>query len=194
MPNIADVAINYNLFCEDIGIFPQPTPNQKSWLGAVTAFTPPAIVERMHEYSNGTGFIREIPIGLEKLECSFTLMIYSEEAYRYLSTRKLEGAGNNPQTGQIFHFRQSLHRGELADTGSLSNHEIRGHIKGVTPQATTPDGVSEVEVMLSVDYYKWSTAGSPEIEIDLDALTYKTWPGGVETDHFGLHRVNLGIT
>ena len=193
MPNIADVAINYNLFSEDIGIFPQASPNQKSWLGAVTAFTPPAVVERMHEYSNGTGFIREIPVGLEKFECSFTLMIYAEEAFNYLSTRKVATSGN-PATGQIFHFRQSLHRGELADTGSLANHEIRGHIKGVTPQATTPDGVSEVEVMLSVDYYKLTIGGEPEVEVDLDALSYKTWPAGVETDHFALHRANLGVT
>ena len=192
MPNIADVAVTYNLYSEDIGVFAQPATNQKSWLGAVTAFTPPAVVERMHEYSNGTGFMREIPIGLEKLETTFTLMVYSEAAFQYLSTRKVPVSGN-PGTGQIFHFRQSLEQGD-GEAARLANHEIRGHIKGVTPQATTPDGVSEVEVMLSIDYYHLEIGGASQVEVDLDALIYKTWPNGTETDHWAARRTNLGLS
>ena len=193
MSNLQDVAVAYNLFSEDIGIFAQGTPQQKSWLGAVTAFTPPAVVERMHEYSNGTGFMRELPVGLEKLECTFTLMVYSEEVFNYLSTRKRPTVRGDRATGQIFHFRQSLEDGQGFDNGTLLNHEIRGHIKGVTPQATVPDGVSEVEVMLSVDYYLLSIGGQKELEVDLDGMRYVTWPNGVETDHWDLRKANLGL-
>lgn len=153
-------------------------------LGEVTNFVPPVVAERTEDYTNGTGMVREIDLGLEKLESRFTLQTYRKELFGAISARK---QGDIPTT---FTFYSSLAGADgAAEVPQVQT--IRGHIKGIPTETVSENGRSTYEVALTVIFYSRVIDNDEDarVEVDLENVVYIT--GGV--DRWAQKRANLRI-
>ena len=126
-PVITDVQTTYNLFCADIGLNENTAP---SLIGKVSAFKPPAFVERMYNPPALAGFTYEIPIGWEMFEATFTVTAFVEKLAGYYGLRNTGGVG------YIWTFKQALESAE--PQANLVTHTIAGHLKSYDQQESPP--------------------------------------------------------
>jgi P2 family phage contractile tail tube protein len=107
----------------------------------------------------------EVDMGMEKLECDFTLQEYSEEII------KLYGLFDHAAVPVRF-------KGVLvADdgTGTVTPVEVavRGRFREIDPGTWKAGEAAQLKVAVACSYYKYSAAGADLIEIDVVNMVEK---------------------
>ena len=166
---ITDVLRDINLFVDGRG-----------YAGKVMEFTLPKLTLKMEEYrSGGMDAPVELDMGMEKLECDFSLDGVDRDALRLWGLEE----GNKPPLT----FRGAVQ--DKAGTVKAVVVRTRGQIKEVDYGAWKPGEKATLKFMAAVDYYKYEQDGETIHEIDIE--NYIRIVNGV--DQVAARRAALGI-
>ena len=136
----------------------------RGFAGDIEELTPPKLSIKNEEFrGGGMDAPVEIPMGMEKLEASFTLKNYSKDV---LNLFGLAPGNNVPLT-----MRGAL---ESSD-GSVKPLVItlRGRIRELDDGSWKSGESATLKVAMSVDYYKRTLDGDDVHEIDIDNMIRK---------------------
>ena len=166
---ITDVLRDINLFVDGRG-----------YAGKVTEFTLPKLTVKTEEYrAGGMDAPVELDMGLEKLECDFSLDSIDAE------TLKLWGLAEGTKPPLTF-------RGAVQDKNGTVRAVVvrtRGQIKEVDWGSWKPGEKATLKFMAAVDYYKLEQDGVTIHEIDIENMIRIV--NGV--DQVAARRAALGI-
>ena len=146
MTNIQDVLKNLNLFVDGRG-----------YAGQVEEIELPKLTLKTEEFrAGGMDAPIEVEMGMEKLECTFTLNGYNKDV---LSLFGLAPGNHKPLT-----IKGSL----LSEDGAERPIQInlRGMLREVDMGSWKPGDKGTLKVMMALSYYKLTHSGQVMIEID----------------------------
>jgi hypothetical protein len=160
---------NMNLFVDGRG-----------YAGDVQEMTPPTLTVQTEEFrGGGMDAPANLDMGMEALECSFTLTKYDKEVLKQFGLAQ----------GNVMPLTM---RGHLeSDDGSSEAIVInlRGKITTLEPGTWTPGDKATLQATVSLRYYKYTQGGEIVHEIDIPGM--KRIIGGV--DQLADMRANLGV-
>jgi len=159
---------NMNLFVDGRG-----------YAGDVQEMTPPTLTVQTEEFrGGGMDAPANLDMGMEAMECSFTLTKYDKEVLKQFGLAQ----------GNVMPLTM---RGHLeSDDGSSEAIVInlRGKITTLEPGTWTPGDKATLQGTVSLRYYKYTQGGEVLHEIDVPGM--KRIIGGV--DQLADMRANLG--
>ena len=134
----------------------------RGYAGKIAEFTLPKLTVKTEEFrAGGMDAPVELDMGLEKLECDFSLDSVDRDALR------LWGLSQGEQPALSF-------RGAVQDRGGVVRSVIvrtRGQIKEVDYGSWKPGEKATLKFMAAVDYYKLEVDGETVHEIDVENMT-----------------------
>ena len=147
---------NFNLIIEGVG-----------YAGRVDDLTLPKLTLKTEEYQLG-GLDAPIPMdmGLEKLECEFTLLEYDIEVIKHF--------GLSTARDSTAHLTKLKFKGGLTNEGGLVvpiNIELSGSWQSLDFGTWKVGDKSTLKVKIYVRYYKLTIDTEALIEIDIDNMT-----------------------
>jgi len=152
----------------------------KGQAGQLQGFTPPKLELKMEEYRAGGMFSSvDIEMGLNKLECSFSLFGYDPEVLALMGVRS--------GTGTPYIARAALEDFDGTVTGM--KYTMRGKMKVQDHGELKPGELSPLKCDLSLAYYKLEHGNRIIHEIDVENMVYIV--DGV--DIMAAQRAALGI-
>lgn len=129
----------------------------KGYAGQIKDFDPPKLALKMEEFrAGGMEVPVEIPMGMEKMEASFTLRSYS------LDVLGLWGVGVGTQVPFLAREALESHDG----TVKYVEHTMRGRIRKMDAGTSKPGEAADLKVEMALDYYKLIHNGTLVHEID----------------------------
>jgi len=167
---LASVLKDFNLFVDGFGFF-----------GKAEEINLPKLTLKTEEFrAGGMDAPIEVELGMEKLEADFTLAEYDPHTINLWGVQlgvsksfTARGSMQNPSTGLAVPIVVTL----------------RGRIKELDMGTWKPGEAAKLKCQLMLDYYKMTTAGVDNIEIDVQGMIRKI--NGV--DQLAQARINLGI-
>ena len=145
-----DVRKNLNLFVDGRG-----------YAGQIEEFNPPKLALVTEEFrGGGMDAPIEITMGMEKLECDFSLIAYDAEVL------KLFGVAE----GNLVPFvaREALESFDGTITPVV--HTMRGKIREIDPGASKPGDKPSLKVSMALTYYKRQHGATTVLEIDVENM------------------------
>jgi len=167
---LANVLKDFNVFVEG-----------KGFAGKADEINLPKLTLKMDEYrAGGMDAPAEIDMGMEKLECDFTLGEFDADVLKLFGIQvgaaqsfRAQGSITNPTDG----------------TATPVVVQLRGRIKESDMGTWKAGEAAKHKVTIAVNYYKYSQAGTDLVEIDVEGM--KRIINGV--DQLAQTRTNLGI-
>lgn len=154
----------------------------RGYAGKVDELTLPKLSRKMEEYrAGGMAAPVEIDMGMEKLECNFTLSEYSEEVLRLWGLTDVAGCS--------LKFKGSLEADDASGTQTPVEVIVRGRWRELDMGGWKGGDKATLKVAVAVSYYKYTSGGQDLIEIDVPGMIEKV--GGV--DRLAATRANLGL-
>ena len=132
----------------------------RGYAGRVAELTTPKLTRKMEEYrGGGMAAPAEMDMGMEKLECDFTLKEYSEEVLKLWGVADLAGVA--------VRFKGALEADDA--TGTITSVEIvaRGRWRELDGGAWKPGEATSLKVTMACSYFKYVVNGATLIEIDV---------------------------
>ena len=164
-----DILKNFNVFVDGRG-----------YAGNASEVSLPKLTMKTDETRNGgMDAPLEIPMGMEKLECSFSLTKFDKPVLKSFGLAQGEYI---PVT-----FKGILESENGLKTPVSAN--IRGMVKEIDPGTWKPGDKATLKVVIAVNYYKLKHGGSTIHEIDVINMVRKI--NGV--DQLLLDRLALGV-
>lgn len=132
----------------------------RGYAGRVSELTLPKLTRKTEEYrGGGMAAPVEIDMGMEKLECDFTLKEYSEEIL------KLWGVTDH--AGITVRFKGALESDDAAGTVTPVEIVARGRWRENDAGSWKPGEGTALKVAMACSYFKYAVAGATLIEIDV---------------------------
>lgn len=133
----------------------------RGYAGQIEDFTPPKLALKTEEFrAGGMDAAVEIPMGMEKLEASFTLISYDKDV---LSLFGVAQGGN-----VAFVAREVLE--SFDGTIKTVVHTMRGKIRELDPGASKSAEKPALKASLALTYYKLTHGGTTVLEIDVENM------------------------
>lgn len=145
-----DVRKNLNLFVDGRG-----------YAGQIEEFNPPKLALMTEDFrGGGMDAPVEITMGMEKLECDFSLIAYDAEVL------KLFGVAE----GNLVPFvaREALESFDGTITPVV--HTMRGKIREIDPGTSKPGDKPSLMVSMALTYYKLQHGATTVLEIDVENM------------------------
>jgi hypothetical protein len=166
---LAQILKNMNLFVDGRG-----------YAGDVEELSLPALTMKTEEFrAGGMDAPVEVEMGMEKLECEFTLTKFDREVLKRF------GLG----TGQV---TQLTMRGHIeSDDGATAPVivNLRGKVREIDFGAWKPGEKATLKAVIALRYYKLTHSGEVLHEIDVPGM--KRVIGGI--DQLAAQRASLGV-
>lgn len=160
---------NLNLFVDGRG-----------YAGQVEEFNAPKLALKLEEFrAGGMNAPVELTMGMEKLECDFSLISYDKDV---LSLFGVSEGFTVP-----FVAREALE--SLDGTVTAVVHTMNGKIKEIDPGTSKSGDKSSLKITMSLTYYKLEHGGTVVQEIDVENMIQSV--NG--TDALAATRAALGI-
>lgn len=154
----------------------------RGYAGKVDELTLPKLTRKMEEHrAGGMNAAVEIDMGMEKLECDFTLAEYSEEVLKLWGLTDVAGCS--------LKFKGSLEADDAAATQTPVEVIVRGRWRELDGGSWKAGDKAVLKVAVAASYYKYSADGVDLIEIDVPGMIEKV--NGV--DKLAATRKNLGL-
>ncbi|WP_028318380.1 phage major tail tube protein [Desulfobulbus elongatus] len=164
-----DILRNFSLFVDGRG-----------YAGNVEELTPPKLTMKTEEMrAGGMDAPVEVELGMEKMECSFTLTRYDKELLKLF--------GLAPGSTVPLTMRGSVESEDGTKLPVVIN--LRGKIKELEPGNWKPGDKATLKITVALRAYKF-THGS-EVVHDIDVLSMRRVIGGV--DQLLQTRLNIGL-
>ena len=145
-----DVRKNLNLFVDGRG-----------YAGQIDEFNPPKLALKTEEYrGGGMDAPIELTMGMEKLECDFSLISYDAEVL------KLFGVAEGRLVPLV--AREALESYDGTTTPVV--HTMRGKIREIDPGTSKPGDKPSLKVSMALTYYKLEHGGATIIEVDVENM------------------------
>lgn len=165
----SDVRKNLNLFVDGRG-----------FAGQVEEFNPPKLALKLEEFrAGGMNAPIDLNMGLEKMECDFSLIQYSKDVLALFGL----AAGNTVPLV----VREALESFDGTVTPVV--HTMRGRIKEVDQGTPKPGEKTSLKFTMSLTYYKLQHGSSVVQEIDVQNMIHLV--NGV--DQLAAQRTALGM-
>lgn len=165
----SDVRKNLNLFVDG-----------KGFAGQIEEFNPPKLAIKVEEFrAGGMDSSIDLKMGLEKLECDFSLIQYSKDVLALFGM----AAGNTVPLVA----REALESFDGTVTPVI--HTMRGRIREVDPGTSKSGEKSSLKFTMSLTYYKLQHGNTVVQEIDVQNMVH--FVNGV--DQLAAQRAALGI-
>lgn len=153
MASIPRVLKNFNLIVDGRG-----------YAGKVAELALPKLTRKMEEYrGGGMNAPIEIDMGMEKLECEFTLKEYAEEVLKLF--------GLVDHAGVALRFRGALEADDASGTVTPVEVTLRGRWREIDGGAWKPGEETTMKIAVACSYYKYDSDGATLIEIDVPNMT-----------------------
>ena len=153
MAQIPRVLKNFNLIVDGRG-----------YAGKIAELVPPKLTRKMEEYrGGGMNAPIEMDMGMEKLECEFSLKEYSEEVL------KLWGLVDH--AGVTLRAKGALEADDASGTVTPVEVTLRGRWREIDPGNWKAGEESAMKVAVALSYYKYVSNGVTLIEIDVANMT-----------------------
>lgn len=157
---IPRVLKNFNLFVDGGG-----------YAGRVAELVQPKLTRKMEEFrGGGMNAPIELDMGMEKLECEFTLKEYSEDVL------KLWGLTN--PSGVSVRFKGALEADDASGTVTPVEIVVRGRWREIDGGTWKAGEESTMKVSIACSYYRYASNGETLIEIDVPNMIENV--GGVD--------------
>jgi len=154
----------------------------RGYLGKVPELTLPKLTRKMNEYrAGGMAGPVEIDMGLEKLECDFSLIDYAEDVLRLW--------GLQDHAAVALRFTGSIESDDATAAVVPVEVTLRGRWKELDFGGWKPGEDTPLKVQLAASYYRYKQGGRELIEIDMVNMVEKV--DGV--DRLAERRAALGI-
>jgi len=154
----------------------------RGYAGKVDELTLPKLSRKMEEHrAGGMNAPLELDMGLEKLECDFTLAEYNEDVLKLW--------GLDDVAGCSLKFRGSLEADDAAATKTPVEVTVRGRWRELDGGSWKAGDKATLKVAVAASYYKYNANGVDLIEIDVPNMVEKV--NGI--DRLSATRKNLGI-
>lgn len=148
MAKIPRVLKNFNLIADGRG-----------YAGRVASLALPKLTRKMEEFrAGGMAAPVELDMGLEKLECEFTVKEYDEELL------KLWGLVDH--AGVTLRFLGALEADDAANTVTPVEVTVRGRWRELDPGEWKAGEETGLKVAVAVSYFKYVADGVTLVEID----------------------------
>lgn len=165
----SDVRKNLNLFVDG-----------KGFAGQIEEFNPPKLAIKVEEFrAGGMDSSIDLKMGLEKMECDFSLIQYSKDVLALFGL----AAGNTVPLVA----REALESFDGTVTPVI--HTMRGRIREVDPGTSKSGEKSSLKFTMSLTYYKLQHGNTVVQEIDVQNMIH--FVNGV--DVLAAQRAALGI-
>lgn len=165
----SDVRKNLSLFVDGRG-----------FAGQIEEFNPPKLALKVEEFrAGGMDAPIDLKMGLEKMECDFSLIQYSRDVLALFGM----AAGNTVPLVA----REALE--SLDGTVTPVVHTMRGRIKEVDQGTPKPGEKTSLKFMMTLTYYKLQHGGTVVQEIDIANMIHLV--SGV--DQLAGQRAALGL-
>lgn len=149
MSQIPRVLKNFGLFVDGRG-----------YLGKVVELTPPKLSRKMEEFrAGGMQAPIEIDMGLEKIECEFTLKEYNEDLIKLW--------GLTDHAGVPMRFKGALQADDADGTVTAVEISVRGRLRELDGGAWKAGEETTLKAAVACSYYKYVSGGATLIEIDV---------------------------
>lgn len=134
----------------------------RGYAGKATEVVLPKLTVQAEEFrAGGMDAPVELDLGMEKLECTFTLGDYSPDAIRYF------GLGHNDEVAVTFRGALGLGDGLVVPVAV----QCRGMVKELDNGSWKPGEKLEQKYSVALKYYRYSQAGETIHEIDVENMT-----------------------
>jgi hypothetical protein len=148
MAQIPRVLKNFNLVVDGRG-----------YAGRVAELVPPKLTRKMEEFrAGGMAAPVEIDMGLEKMECEFTLKEYNEEILKLW--------GLTDHAGVTLRFKGALEADDAAGAVTPVEITVRGRWREIDGGGWKAGEETMMKVAVACGYYKYDSDGVTLIEID----------------------------
>lgn len=165
----SDVRKNLNLFVDG-----------KGFAGQIEEFNPPKLAIKVEEFrGGGMDSSIDLKMGLEKMECDFSLIQYSKDVLALFGL----AAGNTVPLVA----REALESFDGTVTPVV--HTMRGRIREVDPGTSKSGEKTTLKFTMSLTYYKLQHGSTVVQEIDVQNMIH--FVNGV--DQLAAQRAALGI-
>ena len=136
----------------------------RGYAGKVEELALPKLGRKMEEWrGGGMAAPIEIDMGLEKLQCEFTLKEYNEEVL------KLWGLVDH--AGVTVRFKGALEADDAAATVTPVEVAVRGRWREIDGGNWKAGEAASMKVAVACSYYKYTSDGATLIEIDVANMT-----------------------
>lgn len=154
----------------------------RGYAGRIEELTLPKLSRKMEEFrGGGMNAPVEIDMGMEKLECEFTLAEYNEDVLKLW--------GLTDAAGCSLKFKGSLEADDASSTQTPVEVIVRGRWRELDMGGWKGGDKATLKVTVAVSYYKYNASGQDLIEIDVPGMIEKV--NGV--DRLAATRANLGL-
>lgn len=137
------------------------TVDGKGYAGQIDAFNAPRLRLQTESFrAGGMEAPVEVPMGMEKLECDFSLVSYDADVLAAFGVR--EGA----ETSVV--VREALESFDGTVTPVV--HSMRGRIRSIDPGISKPGEKPALKVEMALVYYRLTHGGKDVIEIDVQNM------------------------
>lgn len=165
----SDVRKNLNLFVDG-----------KGFAGQIEEYNPPKLAIKLEEFrAGGMNAPIDLNMGMEKMECDFTLVQYSRDV---LALFGLVDGNAVPLVA-----REALESFDGTVTPVI--HTLRGRLKEIDPGTSKPGEKTSTKFSMSLTYYKLQHGDTVVQEIDVPNMVH--FVNGV--DQLAAQRAALGI-
>jgi len=149
MSKIPRVLKNFGVFADGRG-----------YLGLVPELTTPKLTRKMEEYrAGGMNAPIELDMGMEKLECDWTLKDYNEDVL------KLYGVVGHAAVA--LRFKGALQADDADGTVTPIEIIVRGRLRELDQGGWKPGEGISMKMSMACSYYKYTSGGATLIEIDV---------------------------
>ncbi len=132
----------------------------RGYAGRVTELTLPKLTRKMEEFrGGGMNAPVELDMGMEKLECDFTLKEYNEEVLKLF--------GLVDHAGVSVRMKGALEGDDAAGTVTPVEVTLRGRWRELDGGGWKPGEETALKVQMACSYYKYVSGGETLIEIDV---------------------------
>jgi len=155
MSSIPRVLKNFGVFVDGRG-----------YLGIAAEVTLPKLTRKTEEYrGGGMNAPIELDMGMEKLECDFSLKEPNEEIL------KLWGLVNH--AGAVLRFRGALEADDASATVTPVEVVVRGRWREIDSGSWKPGDAALMKISVACSYYRYASNGNALIEIDVANMVEK---------------------
>lgn len=145
-----NVRKNINLFVDGRG-----------YAGQIEDFNPPKLALMTEEFrGGGMDAAVEITMGMEKLECDFSLISYDKDVLALF--------GVSEGVAVPFVAREALE--SFDGTITAVTHTMRGKIRELDPGTSKAGDKATLKVAMALTYYKLQHGGTTVLEIDVENM------------------------
>lgn len=154
----------------------------RGYAGKIEELTPPKLAIKAEEFrAGGMDAPIDIDLGMEKLECEFTLGEYNEDIIR------LYGLHDNAAVS--LRMKGSIESDDLQSYRTPVEIMIRGRWREIDWGTWKGGDNSTKKVSVAVSYYKYISGGETLIEIDVPNMIRIV--NGI--DQLAISRANIGL-